>query len=648
MKLSYADYMDKILGGWIGKSIGGALGAQFEGCKAWIDLRIEETIPDKLPPNDDLDLQVLWLKVLEEKGPALTSDDLADAWLEGCWYPFNEYGNFRRSYRIGIKPPYTGIYDNELFESGMGCPIRSEVWGYVFPGAPELAAAYAWKDGTLDHTDESVCAEQMFAAMAADAFFCNDLRRLAERHMHWLKPGLTVRKLVESAFHSYDQGLSLREAHERLLLLAGHPEPCDARLNVAFTLLAILYGKNDLEQTILCALQCGYDTDCTLATAGAFIGQILGASHLPKKLRDIIGDALVMGIEYRRPEMTLSALARDTAKVGVRIAKTLKTSIEFSGEPNLPPFPADLSMEPLHLRVDYPSALSAAPGEDVPIRLTLIGAAKRGLSGGADLHVDAPDGWEVSPRNARLQILPGAEPSLTVHFRARADVAEWKQSQRFHARLTKESKVLCEATFGVAGAMLWKFLGVFFDPAKPDRPDGVITREQILSPRGKYGRRYYVATDRKYIDEQAPDIPALYRKCSAALGRPAVLTCPTSLVQPDLLSGLEGECCFYLAGDIVSPDERDVMFWLGRNDACVIWVNGKEVFRNDAMQKWAPATERANVHLKAGRNAVMLKLFRRGDTLKFTFGVRQQRPAPDFPNRNDWCTDLAWVNPLAE
>ncbi|NOZ22005.1 MAG: ADP-ribosylglycohydrolase family protein, partial [Planctomycetes bacterium] len=63
MKLTYKEYEDKILGGWIGKSIGGTIGARFEGCKAWIDLTIDETIPDELPPNDDLDLQVLWLKV---------------------------------------------------------------------------------------------------------------------------------------------------------------------------------------------------------------------------------------------------------------------------------------------------------------------------------------------------------------------------------------------------------------------------------------------------------------------------------------------------------------------------------------------------------------------------------------------------------
>ena len=648
MKLSYKDYEDKILGGWIGKSIGGALGARFEGCKAWIDLKLEETIPDKLPPNDDLDLQVLWLKVLEEKGPAMTSDDLAEAWLEGCWYPFNEYGNFRRNYRMGIKPPYTGMFDNELFETGMGCPIRSEIWGYVFPGAPDMAAAYSWKDGTLDHSDESVCAEQMFAAMAAGAFFCNDLRRLAERHLHFLKPGLVVRQLVESAFQSYDQGLSLREAHERLIYLHGHPEPCDARLNVAFTFLAMLYGNNDLEKTILCALQCGYDTDCTLATAGAFIGQVLGASGIPRRLRDIIGDELVMGIEYRRPEMTLSALARDTAKVGLRLAKTLNTGVEFIGAPEVAAYPPALSVEPLRLQVDYPFLPAAAPGDTIPITLTVTGAAKHGLTGTAEIIVDTPEEWEVAPQKAILRIFPGTEPSATFKFHARSDVKEWKQAQRFHARLVQDSKVFCEETFGVAGAMLWKCLGVYFDPAKPDNPDGAITKEQILSPRGKYGRRYYIALDRKYIDEEKPDVAALYKRCSAILGRPAVLPCYTSDISLAPLTGLEGECCVYFAGEILSPDERDVEFWLGRNDACIIWLNGKQVFRSETMQMWAPATERVGAHLKTGSNQVILKLLRRGDALKFTFGIRQRKPTSDFPGRNDWCTDLAWDNPLAE
>ncbi|HIC89214.1 MAG TPA: hypothetical protein EYP04_07400 [Anaerolineae bacterium] len=108
MHLSYSDYLDKIYGGWIGKSAGGAIGARFEGFKGWVEINPAQLFPKTMPPNDDLDLQVLWLAVLEEKGPAVTADDLAQAWLRDCWYPFNEYGNFRRNYRLGIKPPTSG------------------------------------------------------------------------------------------------------------------------------------------------------------------------------------------------------------------------------------------------------------------------------------------------------------------------------------------------------------------------------------------------------------------------------------------------------------------------------------------------------------------------------------------------------------
>ena len=156
MKISREVYHDKVLGGWIGKCAGGAVGARFEGKKHWIEISPKEMFPPTMPPNDDLDLQVLWLKVLEEKGPFLTSRDLADAWMEGCWYPFNEYGIFRRNYRLGIAPPMSGLFNNQFWETGMGCPIRAEVWGYVCPGAPELAAHFAVLDGTLDHTEESV------------------------------------------------------------------------------------------------------------------------------------------------------------------------------------------------------------------------------------------------------------------------------------------------------------------------------------------------------------------------------------------------------------------------------------------------------------------------------------------------------------
>ena len=102
--MTYDQYFDKVYGGWFGKCLGGAGGARCEGIKQKLDVTMRQVL-DKDIPNDDLDIQLLWLTVLEEKGLAVTADDLAEAWLAHCWYPFGEYGYFMRNARRGIRPP---------------------------------------------------------------------------------------------------------------------------------------------------------------------------------------------------------------------------------------------------------------------------------------------------------------------------------------------------------------------------------------------------------------------------------------------------------------------------------------------------------------------------------------------------------------
>ena len=195
-------------------------------------------------------------------------------------------------------------------------------------------------DGTLDHTEQSVGAEMMLAAMSSMAFFVPDVRRLASMFIHYLPAGTPIDRLTRAAFQCYDEGLTLRDARDRLMALAGNPEACDAQINIPFTFLGLLYGGNDLQEAMLSALRCGYDTDCTLATAAALVGQILGARRIPEALKEPIGDELVMGIQYHRPEMTLTALARDTARMGVLLSRELRTGVEIEAAPALAPLPA--------------------------------------------------------------------------------------------------------------------------------------------------------------------------------------------------------------------------------------------------------------------------------------------------------------------
>ncbi len=71
-KISYEQYLDKIWGGWVGKCAGGILGAPIEGFKCFHSIQFSEELFKTNYPNDDLDLQVLWLDLVKKKGPGLT------------------------------------------------------------------------------------------------------------------------------------------------------------------------------------------------------------------------------------------------------------------------------------------------------------------------------------------------------------------------------------------------------------------------------------------------------------------------------------------------------------------------------------------------------------------------------------------------
>lgn len=622
MQLHYDQYLDQVLGGWIGKSMGGAIGARFEGHKGWIELRAEAMFPDAMPPNDDLDLQVLWLKVLEEKGPALTSEDLAEAWLEGCWYPFNEYGIFRRNWRLGIHPPYSGRFTNQYWETGEGCPIRAEIWGYAFPGAPDLAAKYAYMDGTLDHTEQSVGAEQMLAAMASMAFFVPDVRRLVSMFRQYLPAGSRIERLTSAAFAAYDEGLSLRDARDRLMALAGVPEACDAQINIPFTFLGLLYGGNDLEKVMLSALACGYDTDCTVASAAALVGQILGAKRIPEALKTPVGDELVMGIQYRRPEMTLTALARDTARMGVLLSEACCTGIEITGAPPMAPLPETAVIPPTRLHIEYASLPAAAPGDEVTVTARVEGD----VPANAALTISPPEGWTAVPPSASFRDVKREATFTLIGY---AQHGRWPMQNRFRVTLDGQPPLVTD--FGVAGAGLWKLLGIHYD-AVPDENDPVQNRRRF--------NQHFVSLQRPYLPEPNPDVGGLYEAWSRKLGQPALIPSYEHEVDPAKLIGLQGPYCAYLARTIIAPEPREVYFVIGNNDAYRLYLNGEMIAEVDETVWWAPFN---NVHaaiLHAGENHLLLKLLKRGDDLRFTLGVRHNTGHPGGFNCEDWVVDL--------
>ena len=367
-KIDYNEFVDKVHGCWYGKCLGGAAGAPVEGIKKVIEVEDFSEIYNPDLPNDDLDLQLLWLDVLKEKGTIINSCDLADAWVEKCWYPFSEYGYFLKNYMRGVKPPYSGIINNSFFAEGMGCPIRSEIWGVISAGNPKLASEYAYMDACLDHADNSVYAEQFLAAIEALAFVESDMDKLIAAGMEYIPEGSKLRICFEEILDLYAKGVSWLDARTVVLKKYSHPDFTNVVQNLGFVLIALLWGKCDMRDTINIALKCGYDTDCTCASAASVVGIIKGYNGLSDDITGLINDYFICGVDVVLASDSIRDLAAETAEFAL---KTPNYEVEFENSPVPPQRPTDFK----GFELEYPTeeGLIAAKKSLNPIKWTVYG-----------------------------------------------------------------------------------------------------------------------------------------------------------------------------------------------------------------------------------------------------------------------------------
>lgn len=317
--IDYEEMLDKVYGGWFGKCLGGAAGSPVEGIKQEICIADFTEIYNPELPNDDLDLQLLWLSVLEEKGPHITSEDLADAWIKKCWYPFSEYGYFLKNYERNIKPPYTGIINNSFFKEGMGCPIRSEIWGMISAGNPKLAASYAYVDGCLDHAGDAIYAEQFLAVVESMAFVENRMTCLINMGLEYVPAGTRLYQCLSMVMKAFDRGCTLKEARKMVIREFSHMDFTNVVQNMGFIMIALLWGDGDMRKTVNIALQCGYDADCTCASAAAIVGMIQGYQGLNEEITSLLKDKFVIGIDLTRRSSSIRDLAYDVVKAAARV-----------------------------------------------------------------------------------------------------------------------------------------------------------------------------------------------------------------------------------------------------------------------------------------------------------------------------------------
>lgn len=309
MQIDFQTIKDKILGCWNGKNIGGVLGAPFEGKRGTfsIDYYVQENLEGNPPPNDDLDLQLVWLAAVEKYGRMVNADILGEYWLTFITPDWAEYGRGKANLRAGLQPPLSGHVDN-VYHNSCGCFIRSEIWACLCPGLPDLAVHYAYEDAVVDHSQDGLYGELFCAALESAAFVESNRDRLIEIALSYIPSDCLVAKAVRLAQECYESGIDWKEARLRMMTeipgtfgLQSHniedntenfptsPLANDAPNNIGIMMIGWLYGENDFGKSLCIAVNCGEDTDCTAGTLGAVMGIINGNKQLPQRWTAPIG-----------------------------------------------------------------------------------------------------------------------------------------------------------------------------------------------------------------------------------------------------------------------------------------------------------------------------------------------------------------------
>ena len=297
IKYNRKELRDKIYACWLGKNIGGTIGTPFEGQRQINDVKGFNSPKGNPLPNDDLDLQLVWLRAMDEQGPdAVDNKVLGQYWMEYVGPHWNEYGVCKSNMRSGFLPPISGSFQNERWMDSNGAWIRTEIWACTHPATIEKAIKLAFADASVDHGfGEGSYGAIFVAAMESAAFMISDLDTLIKIGLSKIPENCQVARYIRLVCDCYKRGVDWKDArnaivHENEVTGLGWFQ---APGNIAFAVLGLLYGEGDFKKSILLAVDCGDDTDCTGATVGALMGIMYGPSIIPEDWAEYIGESIV-------------------------------------------------------------------------------------------------------------------------------------------------------------------------------------------------------------------------------------------------------------------------------------------------------------------------------------------------------------------
>lgn len=319
LTLTPEELTERMHAAWLGQIAGGALGTMIEGYTTDnIRERFGEVRDYLRKPetyNDDITYELAYLKTFETHGRALTSEQIALAWVGLVPAGWSAEDIALANLRRGIMPPESGRFGNPFCE-WIGAQMRGVICGMTAPGDAREAARLAWLDGVISHEANGVLGEIFNAVMAALAFTYDDMRDVLLDAVELIPAdseyAAVLRFAREACEENDDWESAWRRCEERVLRYNWiHAYP-----NAMAEVVALWYGGRDFDEVSYIISMCGQDVDCNAAQILNVVATMVGREGIDARWTDPIGDTLET---YLRVDRTLSIreLAERTAKVAL-------------------------------------------------------------------------------------------------------------------------------------------------------------------------------------------------------------------------------------------------------------------------------------------------------------------------------------------
>lgn len=333
------DYADRIQAGWTAQLIGGALGTQVEGYNTDNIEKVYGTVTSylRLPEtyNDDITYEIAFLDSFREHGYAVTSEQIAEKWLELIADGYSAEEVALRNLRLGIRPPESGTHLN-YYSDWIGVQMRTMIHGMAAPGNPALAAELAVRDGVISHSNSGLLGGIFNAVLVSMAFVLRDVRELLVKAADCIPEDSEFYQVLIFALEQCREKGSWREAWRQCEIKYKDYNWIHVYPNAAAEIIALWYGNGDFDRTASIICMEGKDADCTAAPVLNILGVMYGTEILTPKWTEPLGTTIhTIMRKYRK--IALQDLCRETVE-SVRRAQGRRHVADYLSPSNHLPF----------------------------------------------------------------------------------------------------------------------------------------------------------------------------------------------------------------------------------------------------------------------------------------------------------------------